>query len=356
MSCEIHVQTRDPFGVVRELTFNNPGPLWIGRDAECEVPLLAPNVSRRHVSVELCPEGLKVTDASSNGTFVNELALRRAVRIVPEAYCVLGVGSHTVTIRWGDTPIGQQPPTARSGPVHRAPAGVAATSKGAAPSQPKPSAETEPPAPARRDARAVVGRSVDARRRIHRQLLEPLQDGSDRHASEGALGSPTDRLGNGPGTTGGRSAGRPGPARWASFFFSAHGDGQSVRDFFGDDLARNVQCDGTSVTNCIERAGGKRPGCMAHARRRFVEAARLGDTIARDAPHSPAVPSRARFLPRWRLCRNAERAAARAQQTHHRQTKSLARRAPRAYSTEDSSRSRSRLSPPPMAPSHPVPR
>ena len=74
-------------------------------------------------------------------------------------------------------------------------------------------------------------------------------------------------------------------ARWVSFFFSAHGDGQSVRDFLGEDLARTVQCDGTSVTNCIERAGGKRPGCMAHARRRFVEAARLGDTIARDGLH-----------------------------------------------------------------------
>jgi len=74
-------------------------------------------------------------------------------------------------------------------------------------------------------------------------------------------------------------------ARWVSFFFSAHGDGQSVRDFLGDDLARTVQCDGTSVTNCIERAGGKRPGCMAHARRRFVEAARLGDAIARDGLH-----------------------------------------------------------------------
>src|SRR5260221_1185491 len=71
-------------------------------------------------------------------------------------------------------------------------------------------------------------------------------------------------------------------ARWVSFFYSAHGDGQSVRDFLGDDLARTVQCDGTSVTNCIERAGGSRPGCMGHARRRFVEAARLGDTIALD--------------------------------------------------------------------------
>ncbi|HWA71542.1 MAG TPA: IS66 family transposase [Polyangiaceae bacterium] len=69
-------------------------------------------------------------------------------------------------------------------------------------------------------------------------------------------------------------------ARWVSFFYAAHGDAQSVPDFLGGALARTVQCDGTATTNCIERAGGKRPGCMAHARRRFVEAARQGDTIA----------------------------------------------------------------------------
>jgi transposase len=69
-------------------------------------------------------------------------------------------------------------------------------------------------------------------------------------------------------------------ARWVSFFYAAHGNTQSVRDFLGENLARNVQCDGTPITNCIERAGGKRPGCMAHARRRFVEAAREGDSIA----------------------------------------------------------------------------
>jgi hypothetical protein len=58
-----------------------------------------------------------------------------------------------------------------------------------------------------------------------------------------------------------------------------------VRDFLADDLVRNVQCDGTSVTNCIERAGGKRPGCMAHGRRRFVEAARGGDLLALEGVH-----------------------------------------------------------------------
>lgn len=74
-------------------------------------------------------------------------------------------------------------------------------------------------------------------------------------------------------------------ARWVSFFYAAHGDSQGVREFLDNDLCRTVQCDGTSVTNCVERAGGRRPGCMAHARRRFVEAARGGDKLALDALH-----------------------------------------------------------------------
>lgn len=69
-------------------------------------------------------------------------------------------------------------------------------------------------------------------------------------------------------------------ARWVSFFYSPKGDSESVRRFLGEDLARMVQCDGTSVTAFVERAGGKRPGCWSHGRRRLVEAARVGDTIA----------------------------------------------------------------------------
>jgi transposase len=72
-------------------------------------------------------------------------------------------------------------------------------------------------------------------------------------------------------------------ALWVSFFYSRVGDADSVRRFLGDDLARTVQCDGTSVTNFIERSGGKRPGCWSHGRRRFVDAARAGDTLALEA-------------------------------------------------------------------------
>ena len=56
-------------------------------------------------------------------------------------------------------------------------------------------------------------------------------------------------------------------ARWVTFFYSPHGDADSVRRFLGEDLSRTIQCDGTSTLTFIERAGGKRPGCWSHARR-----------------------------------------------------------------------------------------
>jgi transposase len=71
-----------------------------------------------------------------------------------------------------------------------------------------------------------------------------------------------------------------GDARWVTFFYSAVGDAKSVKDFLGENLCRNVQCDGTSVLSFLERAGGKRPGCWAHGRRRFVACARAGDALA----------------------------------------------------------------------------
>lgn len=74
-------------------------------------------------------------------------------------------------------------------------------------------------------------------------------------------------------------------AKWVAFFYSQSADSDSVKRFLGENLARVVQCDGTSTTSFIERAGGKRPGCMAHARRKFVAAARAGDMIALEMLH-----------------------------------------------------------------------
>jgi transposase len=71
-----------------------------------------------------------------------------------------------------------------------------------------------------------------------------------------------------------------GDTTWVTFFYAPIGDAKSVKAFLGEDLGRTVQCDGTSLTAFLERAGGKRPGCWSHGRRRFVEAARGGDTLA----------------------------------------------------------------------------
>jgi transposase len=71
-----------------------------------------------------------------------------------------------------------------------------------------------------------------------------------------------------------------GDNKWVTFFYARIGDAKSVKDFLGDNHCRTVQCDGTSITAFLERAGGKRPGCWSHGRRRFVEAARGGDTLA----------------------------------------------------------------------------
>lgn len=71
-----------------------------------------------------------------------------------------------------------------------------------------------------------------------------------------------------------------GDHRWVSFFYAALGDSTSVKNFLGNNHCRTVQCDGTSIMSFIERAGGKRPGCMSHGRRRFIACARSGDALA----------------------------------------------------------------------------
>lgn len=70
---------------------------------------------------------------------------------------------------------------------------------------------------------------------------------------------------------------------WVTFVYSPDGKADGVRNFLGENLKRDVQCDGTNTTSFIERAGGRRPGCMSHGRRRLVEAARSGDQLAHEA-------------------------------------------------------------------------
>jgi transposase len=45
-----------------------------------------------------------------------------------------------------------------------------------------------------------------------------------------------------------------GDARWVTFVFTPDADAAGFKRFLGGGLARTIQCDGTSVTNCIEAA------------------------------------------------------------------------------------------------------
>jgi pilus assembly protein CpaF len=74
------------------------GPVWIGRDGQCQVVLDSPSVSRRHLSLLPVPGGLRVSDCSANGTLVNDRLLR-GVSCVVSFPCRLGVGPYLLQVR-----------------------------------------------------------------------------------------------------------------------------------------------------------------------------------------------------------------------------------------------------------------
>lgn len=54
-----------------------PGKYQIGRDPNCQIPLLSSGVSKNHATLEVTHQGVKLTDNSStNGTFVNGIRIQ----------------------------------------------------------------------------------------------------------------------------------------------------------------------------------------------------------------------------------------------------------------------------------------
>lgn len=72
-----------------------------------------------------------------------------------------------------------------------------------------------------------------------------------------------------------------GDGRWVNFAALQSGDADALEALLEGADADSFQCDGTSVTNFVEKKlKRRRPGCHSHGRRRLVEAARLGDLRA----------------------------------------------------------------------------
>jgi transposase len=75
-----------------------------------------------------------------------------------------------------------------------------------------------------------------------------------------------------------------GDGRWVSFHALNSGDGPAFDALIAEAEADTFQCDGTSVTNGVEKKKHRcRPGCHAHCRRKLVEAVRRGDLRALEA-------------------------------------------------------------------------
>ena len=71
-----------------------------------------------------------------------------------------------------------------------------------------------------------------------------------------------------------------GDHRYAYFVFARTAEARHIDDLLHGHTLASVMCDGSPTNNCVERAGGQRGGCNAHARRGLVKALRLGDARA----------------------------------------------------------------------------
>jgi transposase len=71
-----------------------------------------------------------------------------------------------------------------------------------------------------------------------------------------------------------------GDRAYSSFLYAKTGHAHHLESKLKGYKLASVMCDGSSTNNCVERVGGARGGCNAHARRKLVEAVRGGDQRA----------------------------------------------------------------------------
>jgi len=185
-------------GVVETLTVPQTGPVTIGRDAACHIVLPSPDVSRRHLTVEVGANAYRLTDASANGTMIGDGHLHRATVDAPGGI-PMRVGPYVITLaplraaapppaapgRAAPPPPPQSVPPRAPPPPNRAAKAApprTAPPRGAPARTAPPKAPAAPPTPAQKpaedaspyDVSGTADVSVAARKRIHRMLLDHL--------------------------------------------------------------------------------------------------------------------------------------------------------------------------------------
>ncbi len=188
-------------GAVETLTVPEAGPVVIGRDASCHVVLPSPDVSRRHLTVELLNgQGYRLTDASANGTMIGDAHLHMAtvdapggipMRVGPYVIRLAPLAAPRAVAAAPPAAVRAPPPPPVGAPVAQRPRSVPPPPMSAPPRAApppgyhSPPAVPEPPArPKRRprpteasgpyDVSGTADVTVAARKRIHRMLLDHL--------------------------------------------------------------------------------------------------------------------------------------------------------------------------------------
>jgi pilus assembly protein CpaF len=147
----VHIEIKHVGQATERRQFSGISQLTVGRDASCDLPLSDLAVSRRHAVLSFEPEGVRVEDVSTNGTFVGKAGFIQASAQLIRYGERIGVGKTELWVSLNDpSPSPSPSPT------------VATDFQAALTPQP-----TAAPAPAREDLDKL-------RREIHRQLLEHL--------------------------------------------------------------------------------------------------------------------------------------------------------------------------------------
>ena len=149
-------------------------PIWLGRDASCEVVLAAPQVSRKHISLRLNGRQLLVEDHSANGTRVDDSVLRGESRRLQAGRCTMRLGPFTVSFEVPDS--AGHSATPATGPSGGSREGSKAPrARESAPAAREHSGSAPGPQRSRPRDSSAPEASPQQRREIHKQLLDYLE-------------------------------------------------------------------------------------------------------------------------------------------------------------------------------------
>jgi pilus assembly protein CpaF len=99
----VHIQIKQVGQTIERRQFDDIAQLTVGRDTSCDLPLSDLAVSRRHAVLSFEPEGVRVEDVSTNGTFVGKAGfIQASAQLIPYGERI-GVGKTELWVSLDDS-------------------------------------------------------------------------------------------------------------------------------------------------------------------------------------------------------------------------------------------------------------